>query len=201
MTRKASNANSQHPLTLEAQPLTPDRREDFEQLFGPRGACGGCWCMWWRLTAKEFERQKGEENRRAMKRIVESGEIPGLLAYHGGEPVGWCSVAPREAYPRLERSRVLKRVDDQPVWSVVCFFVAKAYRRRGVMRELLEAAIGYVRDRGGTILEGYPTEPKSEHAPDLFLYHGIPSVFVEAGFVEVARRSEKRPIMRYVIQR
>ncbi len=200
MTRKASNANSQHPLTLEVHPLTPERWEDLEQLFSPRGACGGCWCMWWRLTAKEFEREKGEENRRAMKRIVESGEVPGLLAYHDGEPVGWCSVAPRKAYPRLERSRVLKRVDDQPVWSVVCFFVAKAVRGRGVMRELLEAAIGYVRDRGGTILEGYPTEPKSKHVPDLFLYLGIPSAFAGAGFVEVARRSERRPIMRYVIQ-
>ena len=155
--------------------------------------------MWWRLTAKQFEQQKGEGNRRAMERIVESREIPGLLGYHDGEPVGWCSVAPREAYPRLERSRVLRRVDDQPVWSVVCFFVAKAYRRRGVMRELLEAAIGYVRDRGGTILEGYPTEPKSERVPDLFLFHGIPSVFAEAGFAEVVRRSETRPIMRYVI--
>jgi len=201
MTRRASNANSWHSLTLEVHPLTPDRWGDFEQLFGPRGACGGCWCMWWRLTAKEFERQKGEENRRAMKRKVKSGEVPGLLAYHDGEPVGWCSVAPREAYPRLERSRVLKRVDDQPVWLVVCFYVAKQYRRRGVTRELLEASIDYVRDRGGTILEGYPTEPKSERAPDLFLYHGIPSVFAEAGFVEVVRRSERRPIMRYVIQR
>jgi len=201
MTRRANNANGQHQLTLEVHLLTPERWEHLERLFGPRGACGGCWCMWWRLTAKEFERQKGEENRRAMKRKVKSGEVPGLLAYHDGEPVGWCSVAPREAYPRLERSRVLKRVDDQPVWSVVCFYVAKQYRRRGVTRELLEASIDYVRDRGGTILEGYPTEPKSERAPDLFLYHGIPSVFAEAGFVEVARRSERRPIMRYIIQR
>jgi hypothetical protein len=155
--------------------------------------------MWWRLTAKQFEQQKGEANRRAMKRIVRSGEIPGLLAYHDGEPVGWCSVAPREAYPRLDRSRILKRVDDHPVWSVVCFFVAKAYRRRGVMRSLIEAAIDYVGSQGGATLEGYPTEPKGERSPDLFLFHGVPSAFLEAGFVEVARRSKNRPIMRYAI--
>ena len=201
MTRAKNREDSPPPLTLEVHPATPDCRNDLERLFGPRGACGGCWCMWWRLTAKQFEQQKAAGNRAAMKRIVQSGEIPGLLAYAADddEPIGWCAVAPREAYPRLARSRVLKRVDDAPVWSIVCFFVAKPYRRSGVMRRLIVAAIDYVRLRGGTILEGYPTEPKSERAPDLFLYHGIPSAFAESGFVEAARRSERRPIMRYVI--
>ena len=132
----------------EFQALTPKRWADFEELFGPHGATGGCWCMWWRLTNKEFDAQKGERNRRAMKAIVNSGRVPGILAYHEGHAVGWCSVAPREEFPRLERSRLLKPVDGQRVWSVVCFFVAKEYRRRGVAKRLLKAAVEYVRGQG-----------------------------------------------------
>jgi len=112
-------------LNLEFHPVTPKRWTDFETLFGAKGACGGCWCMLWRLTRKEFEQQKGEANRQAMKTIVESGEIPGLLAYSEKQPVAWCSVAPRENFPALERSRVLKKIDDKPVWSISCFFIHK----------------------------------------------------------------------------
>lgn len=106
----------------------------------------------------------------------------------------------REAYPTLERSRTLKRVDNEPVWSVVCFFVAKPFRRKGVTRKLVRAAIEYVRKQGGKILEGYPVEPKREKIPDAFAYTGLASTFRKAGFVEVLRRSETRPIMRYVIR-
>ena len=113
---------------IEFYPLTPERWADLERLFGEQGACGGCWCMWWRLKCSDFMRQRGELNRNALKKIVDSGGVPGILAYVDGEAVGWCAVAPREAYPALERSRVLKRVDDKPVWSVVCFFVAKPFR-------------------------------------------------------------------------
>jgi len=116
---------------LEFHPVTPDRWKDLEALFGKRGACGGCWCMWWRMKRSEFEKKKGEGNKRALKKIIDSGEIPSLLAYANGRPIGWCSIAPRETYPVLERSRTLKRVDDQPVWSVVCFFVAKPFGRGG----------------------------------------------------------------------
>src|SRR4030042_48278 len=108
-------------------PLTPDRWPDFEKLFGPRGAYGGCWCMWWRLARKDFEKNQGEGNRKAMKALVEAGTIPGIIACFGKEPAGWCSVAPREDFPVLERSRVLKRLDDEPVWSIVCFFIHKRF--------------------------------------------------------------------------
>ena len=188
-------------LSLQFHPLTPERWAHFEKLFGERGAAGGCWCMWWRLQKKEFDAQKGEGNRRAMKAIVDSGRIPGILAYHQGQPVGWCSVAPREEYPRLDRSRILKPVDDQIVWSVVCLFVTKAYRRKGVSTELVKAAVDYVRRKGGRIVEGYAVEPKTDRIPDLFAYHGPAAVFQQAGFQEVARRSKTRPIMRYLINR
>jgi GNAT superfamily N-acetyltransferase len=151
--------------------------------------------MWWRLKRSEFERQKGEGNRLALKAVVEAGEAPGLLAYADGEPVGWCSVGPREAYPVLDRSPVLKRVDDRPVWSVVCFYVSPEWRERGVMMRLLAAAAEYAREQGATIVEGYPKDTPGR-APDLFLFTGLMSAFERAGFVEVARRSKTRPIMR-----
>lgn len=155
--------------------------------------------MWWRLKRSQFQKQQGEGNKKALRKIVDSGEIPGILAYQGRNAVAWCSVAPREAYPVLERSRILKRVDDQPVWSVVCFFVDKESRHTGVTLELIKAAIEYVRKQGGSIVEAYPVEPKKSQIPDLFAYHGLASTFRKAGFAEVLRRSETRPIMRYTI--
>jgi GNAT superfamily N-acetyltransferase len=135
-----------------------------------------------------------------MKAIVDSGRVPGILAYYEGHPVGWSSVAPREEFSRLGRSRILKPVDDEPVWSVVCFFIAKSHRRKGVGRRLLKAVLDYVRDCGGRTVEGYPVEPRKGSVPDVFAYHGLASMFRNAGFEEVARRSETRPIMRYVIE-
>ncbi len=187
--------------SLRFEPLTIDRWGDFEKLFGPRGAIGGCWCMWWRLTRSEFERQKGESNRQTMQAIVLSNEVPGILAYAGEEPIGWCSIAPRLAFPVLARSPVLKPVDDEPVWSVVCFYIARAYRRQGVSLALLTAALGYARGQGAHIVEGYPIEPKKGGAPDIYAFTGMATTFRQAGFVEVARRSEHRPIMRYYFDR
>jgi len=156
--------------------------------------------MWWRLKRSEFDLLKGEGNRIAFKQIVNSGEVPGILAYAGGHPIAWCAVAPREAYSALERSRTLKRVDDKPVWSVVCFFVAKSFRGKGVTGKLLKAALEYVRKQGGTIVEAYPVDPKKGRVPDVYAYTGLASTFLKAGFVEVLRRSETRPIMRYFME-
>ncbi|MDJ0849995.1 MAG: GNAT family N-acetyltransferase [Myxococcota bacterium] len=187
-------------VRLAFHPLTPERWSDFEALFGPRGACGGCWCMLWRLTRSEFERQKGAGNKRAMRRLVRSGKPPGILAYAGAEPVGWCAVAPRGDYPSLERSRVLKRIDDTPVWSVACLFVKKEYRKQGVSVALLEAVIAHVRRQGGRCVEGYPVEPKKPRMPDVFAWTGLASAFERAGFEECARGSATRPIVRYAIR-
>ncbi|MBI4470848.1 MAG: hypothetical protein HY650_16155 [Acidobacteria bacterium] len=123
-------------LSIGFRPLTIDQWPALERLFGERGACGGCWCMWWRLKRSEYERLKGKGNREALKRIVQSGEVPGLLAFDQGEPVAWCALGPRDQYVSLERSRILKRVDDQPVWSITCFFVARPFRRRGITMRL-----------------------------------------------------------------
>jgi GNAT superfamily N-acetyltransferase len=156
--------------------------------------------MWWRLKRSEFDKMKGEGNRRAHKRIVDAGEIPGILAYEDGQPVGWVAVARREVYSALERSRILKRIDNEPVWSVVCFFVSKPFRGKGLTGKLLKNAIEYVKKQGGNIIEAYPVEPKTSKIPDVYAYTGLVSTFKRAGFVEVLRRSETRPIMRYFIK-
>jgi GNAT superfamily N-acetyltransferase len=181
------------------RPVTPARWPDLARLFGPRGACGGCWCMHWRLRRQDYERRKGEGNRRALRRIVARGEEPGLLAYLDGEPVAWCAVAPRERYPTLERSRILARLDDTPVWSIVCLFVARRQRNRGITQALLRAAAEHVRRRGGRVLEGYPVEPLKDRMPEVFAFTGLASAFRKAGFAEAGRRSPTRPIMRYRI--
>jgi GNAT superfamily N-acetyltransferase len=185
---------------IEFYPLTPERWEDFVRLFGKNGACGGCWCMWWRLSRAQYERQKGEGNRHAMQNLVNSGTVPGIIAYLEGNPVGWCSVAPREDYPHMAGSKVMKSIDEQPVWSVACLFVDRKYRRRGLSVGLIRHAVTYVKERGGHILEAYPVEPKKQTVPGVFVYTGLASAFRAAGFKEVARRAETRPLMRYYIR-
>ncbi len=180
-------------------PLTGERWDDFVALLGPKGGYGGCWCMLWRLGKAAFDKGAsgaGAGNRRAMKRLAETGPPPGLLAYADGRAVGWISIAPRRVLPRLETSRVLKPVDDQEVWSVTCFLIAKGHRGQGVGLALLKAGCDFVRDQGGTVLEGYPIEPQKRPYPAPYAWTGFKTVFDRAGFTEVARRSPTRPIMR-----
>ena len=181
-------------------PVTTQNWSDFETVMGPRGATGGCWCMYLRQSAAEFDSKKGDQNRLEMKGIVETGEVPGILAYIDGQPAGWCSVAPREAYHRLERSRVAKRLDDQPVWSVICFFIHKDFRHIGLSAALLNAAVDFARQHGARIIEGYPVEPKKDKMPDVFAWQGFAGVFRKVGFKEVARRTETRPYMRLILE-
>jgi GNAT superfamily N-acetyltransferase len=186
-------------LKITVHPATPERWRDLETLFGERGACGGCWCMAWRLPRKEWDAGKGARNKKALKKIVAKGEVPGIIGYVNDEPVAWCAVAPREVYSFLERSRVLKPIDDEPVWSISCLFVLKPYRRKGVSVQMLEGAVEFARSRGAGIVEGYPVEPYDARTPDPFIWTGTPSAFRKAGFKEAARRSKTRPIMRRAI--
>jgi GNAT superfamily N-acetyltransferase len=184
------------PPTLDFAPLTPERWPDVVKLFGPRGACAGCWCMAWRRSRADWERGKGDGNRAAFRRIVRQGPPPGILAYAEREAIAWCAVAPRDAYVQLERSRVLKRIDAEPVWSVSCLFVARAYRRRGVSVALLRAVGEFAASQRARIVEGYPVEPYSERMPDVFAWTGTVAAFRAAGYEEAARGSPRRPIMR-----
>ena len=185
-------------MKFSFQPLTSKNWKDFEVLFGPKGACEGCWCMTWRLHAAEYKKKRGEGNKKAMRELVKKSS-PGIIAYVGNKPAGWCAVAPRTEYVRLENSRVLKPVDDKPVWSVSCFFIDKEFRKKGLSSKLLKAAVEFAFSKGAEIVEAYPVEPRKGMMADVFAWTGIASVFTKTGFKEVARRSETRPIMRIEI--
>ena len=152
--------------------------------------------MYFRLSRAEFERRQGVSNRRALHRLVSTGRVPGLIAYVDGVPAGWVALAPRDEYPLLSRSRILQPVDEKLVWAVVCFFIARAYRRRGLTTALLQEAAAFARRRGARWLEGYPIDPARGALPDTAAYHGLVAAFRKVGFREVARRSPTRPIMR-----
>lgn len=186
-------------IELSIKPIKRNLWTDFEELFGLNGACGGCWCMHWKLRGKAYDEAKGPAARQMHKSIVDSGTVTGLLAYANGEVVGWVAVEPRAEYEKLAHSRVLKPVDDKPVWAVTCFYVAKPYRRQGVTVSLLNAAVEHVRQQGGKIVEGYPVDAR-KNMPAPFVFTGMASAFQKAGFKEVARNSPTRPIFRFEIK-
>jgi GNAT superfamily N-acetyltransferase len=181
-------------------PVTPERWPDLEALFGEKGACAGCWCMWMRLPAAAFRRGKGAGNRRALRALV-AKRPPGLLAYVGGEPVGWVAVAPREEYLRLENSRVLEPVEGERVWAAPCFFIRASHRGAGLTASLLQAAAAHAARSGAHAIEGYPTVNRAERQSPAFVWTGFESTFRRAGFEEIARRSPTRPILRKALRR
>jgi GNAT superfamily N-acetyltransferase len=192
---------------LRTEPLSAKRWPDLEDLFGPRGACGGCWCQWWRQTRAEFETNKGEVNREALRRQSESGEPVGLLGYLPDDetPVGWIACAPRPDYPVATRSPIAKhRAEDEfdkaDVWLVTCLFVRKEHRRKGVAVALIDGAVAWAGNRGAKAVDAVPVEPKKGEIPDVFAWTGLPAMFAAAGFEEIARPRPTRPVMRRVIE-
>lgn len=185
-------------LDLSFHPLTQKLWRDFELLLGQNGACGGCWCMHWKLRGKDFDENRGDAARQMQKSVVDAKIVPGLLAYSEGYPVGWIAIEPRSQYPKLAHSKVLKPIDDQEVWSVTCFFVEKKHRHKGIAVELLKAAVAHAKKNGAKIVEGYPVDTKKEE-PAPFAFTGTAAVFQHAGFAEVARNSPTRPMFRFII--
>jgi GNAT superfamily N-acetyltransferase len=192
---------------LKVRPVTRARWDDLVALFGwDRGGYSGCWCVWFRVTAQEFSkgapRGGAAGNRAAMRKIVASGTVPGLLAYIDENPVGWISVAPREEFGRIERSPVSKPVDNEPgVWSIVCWYIDRRHRGKGVGSALLQAAVDHAIRKGARIIEGYPVDPSRRKHSNAEAFVGIDAMFREAGFREVARRSPSRPLMRYMVRK
>jgi GNAT superfamily N-acetyltransferase len=171
---------------------------DLEELFGlPGGSIvRGCWCLYYRKVGQVgIGKAQAPSNKAELHGLVHSGVVPGLVGYADGSPVGWISLGPREDYRRLERSRVMKPVDDIPVWSIVCAYVAKRYRGKGYQHKLLAGAIDYARDQGVRMLEAYPVD-KPERSHDDFMFFGSRSLYERAGFHEVVRRSPTRVVMR-----
>lgn len=182
--------------TLEVRTLRASDWARIEELFGARGACGGCWCMAWRLARKDWEAGRGEGNRRALKRLVERGKADGVLALAAGHAVGWCSVGPRADFVALESKRSLATDWDERTWSVTCFFVTKEWRKRGLGKRLLTTAVKLAKQRGATRVEGYPAAlPKAGgDLPGAFAWTGLPQVFERCGFERLAKTPGKRPI-------
>ncbi len=187
---------------LTFEPVTKSNWSKFVQLFGEKGACGNCWCMYFRLKKADFDEGKYEEgNKNAMKELVWSGQPTGLLAIYEGQAIAWCAFAPREDFLKLENSRVHKRIDNNPVWSIPCTFIHKDFRRQGVSVMLLKGVINYARQQGIKIIEAYPTIPTQEKLPDSFAWIGLYKSFEKAGFEIVDRTSKNRPMVRYYTDR
>lgn len=191
---------------FDVRPVTPDRWDELAAFFGPSGAYSGCWCTWWRQPAAAFDagcRDGAAGNRALLQRLTRDGAVPGLLAYDDDRPVGWVTVAPRPEFGRILRSPALRpdRADptddpgDGAVWSVACFWVPRAQRRRGVATALLAAAVDHARDGGATRIEGYPVDSR-EHRSDADVYTGTVPFFERAGFTLVRRPgSGQRAVM------
>jgi len=197
-------------MTLEIQPLTAERLPDLATLFNQGGDPKWCWCAFFRVRSVDFSTATPAGNRRVLEGAVEAtaaeGREPGLVAYQDGRAVGWVSVGPRDDYERLQHSKVLGPVDDKPVWSIVCFVVARAARGRGVARALLDAAVDYAREHGATLVEAYPVETDGARVPAAQAFKGTLGMFERAGFEVVERRransaSAPRPIVRRSICR
>jgi GNAT superfamily N-acetyltransferase len=187
-------------VKLEVRPLSKETWKDLVELFSRPGASivRGCWCMYYRRSGQSGLGQ-GARNRSALRSLVNGGAVPGLIGYEDGSPVGWISLGPREEYAKLKRSPVMKPVDDKPVWSIVCFFVDRNARGRGVADALLDGAIDFARSKGVTLLEAYPIDKKDRSHPD-FMFFGAKTMYDRAGFKEVARRKETRPVVRKAIR-
>jgi GNAT superfamily N-acetyltransferase len=185
---------------LQVHPLTGDRWDDLVTLFDRPGDPRGCWCMFWRVRGREFEQLWGQGAKAAFHQVVDRGPPPGLLAYRDGAPVGWCAVAPREAYPRVLRSRTIGPLEDTPAaWAVVCFYVVRGERRGGVAATLLAAAVDFAAEHGASSVEGYPRDTGGARRGANELFVGSLAMFRAAGFEEVARNSPRRPVMRRAV--
>jgi GNAT superfamily N-acetyltransferase len=188
-------------LKLSIAPLTPGRWSDLETIFHSKGCSIAryCWCMAYRLSGSQKPPPAGmtgaQANRARLKALVDAGNPPGLIAYHGKVPVGWISLGPREEFERLKRSPVMKPVDEKPVWSIVCFVVPPRYRGQGVAHALLKAAVDYAKKHGATLVEAYPVD-RAARSKDEYMWFGAKSMYDKAGFKEVARRKPHRPVVR-----
>jgi GNAT superfamily N-acetyltransferase len=178
----------------------PELWADFEKLFGDNGACGGCWCQWWRLPrgGKLWTETKGPKAKRMMKALFASGDVTGLLAYDGDRPVGWCAFGPRTVFLRTERIKAYRRDDYDEVWSINCFFIDRHYRGKGLSRQMLEAALRFMKRKRVKLVEAYPVPLTKDgnKLPAAFAYTGPLEIFLDAGFEIAQQMSASRPLVR-----
>jgi GNAT superfamily N-acetyltransferase len=175
--------------------ITKERQKDFEALMKTNSITGSCWDIWPRRLNAEgaarraFWKAKGvtasEGNRRDIARVIRAGEPVGLLAYRADQPVGFISVGPRTAYPRVDASKTSPPVDDVAVWAVPCFYVHRAHRGAGVTTALLRAAVDYARKDGAPAVEGYPRSDDAPRVSAESAFFGTEAQFRRAGYRRV----------------
>ena len=187
------------PITVE--PLTTERFDDLARLFMEGGDPKWCWCMYFRTRGMSWSNSTPKGNREGLRSLAGHELAPGLVAYRDGQAVGWVSLGPREDYDRLEGSKVLARLDDKPVWSIVCFVVSAKARGQGIAAALLAGAVDHARRNGARMLEAYPVSDARGRVPAASAFHGAQSMYERAGFTVVEVRqwnksSPPRPIMR-----
>ncbi len=179
-------------MDVEVQPATLDRFDDVAAILGPaEGKPHGCWCLYYRLSSGEFNRVQGEERPVHVRDLCAGDQAPGVIAYRGSEPVGWCAFGPWSDMGRLQRSRTIPRIDERPRWSIVCFVVRAGYRRQGVAAALLEGAIEYATASGVDLLEAYPAETEGGRISASLAYVGTTSMFERAGFQRIQETSSR----------
>jgi len=183
---------------IRFEELRPDLWHAVERLFGPNGACGGCWCMWWRAETRNWNEVKGAPAKKMFKNLIQKSKAHGMLAFAGEEPVGWCSFGPRQDFPGLERVRAYKRSDISDVWSINCFFIHRKWRGKGLVRGLLKAAIEAIRKRGVKIVEAYPatTTKDGRKLTGSLAWTGPIKIFEEQGFKTIQSTNPLKPLVR-----
>jgi len=196
--KNRSQAKAAPDGKITCRPLESRDWSNIERLFGANGACGGCWCMWWRVPrgGKLWTEAKGANNRAAFRRLVEKGAVHGILAFSDNEPVGWCSFGPRSSFPRLERVRALKRPWSEQTWSINCFYVPRAWRGHGVAKMLVKEATKQAFLSGATEVEGYPVMPVASGSglPAVFAWTGVPALFESCGYRQLPRQTGHRRV-------
>ena len=180
---------------IEVVPASPERWADVVTLLGGNGD-KGCWCQAPRGRAAGHGSSEPGSRREALRSQLDEDPPPGMLAYLDGEIAGWCGFGPRPNLPRLERSRTIPKIDDLPVWSILCFNVRVGYRRRGVAAALLDGVVDFARRSGAPGVEAYPIDPEGGRVDVSFGYVGVTPMFEKAGFrrvVETSAHSDRRP--------
>ena len=191
-------------MPLNIHPVTPELWPRLEILFGPQGACYGCWCSYFRLAPKQRDALSKDDKKNLLKQATKDALPPGLIALDGEEPVGWVQVTPRAHVPRWNTERTVSRPfdGDDPadpgLWAISCFFIQSRQRGQGISHVLLEAAVAHARGNGARIVEACPIL-KAKQSKSVGLFVGSVSVFRKAGFETVAERKAGRPLMRKVL--
>jgi len=191
-------------MTIRIVPATADRWADFEGLFGPSGACYGCWCTYWRQSHAERAKATAAGSKALIKKRFAQHRAPGLLAYEGETCVGWVQVTPRAEVPRFNAARAASHpleqdeAVDPDVWAITCFFFRAGHRGRGLSHPTVAAAAAFARGHGARLLDACPMR-LAKKSGSVGLYVGSEQVFVKAGFSEAARRIPNRPLMRLAL--